>query len=75
MNAPLPRMLRSYQQRAATYLYEHDSAFLIAPLGAGKGAAPQKPDAEGHQQAERGQRDEETVDDPQVAVGDQIGAT
>jgi SNF2-related domain len=39
MNAPLPRMLRSYQQRAATYLYEHDSAFLIAPLGAGKGAA------------------------------------
>src|SRR5262245_55212634 len=39
MNAPFPRMLRSYQQRAVTYLYEHDSAFLIAPLGAGKGAA------------------------------------
>src|SRR5262245_23429140 len=40
MSAPfLPRVLRSYQQRAATYLYEHDSAFLIAPLGAGKGAA------------------------------------
>jgi hypothetical protein len=35
----LPRVLRSYQQRAATYLYERDAAFLIAPLGAGKGAA------------------------------------
>src|SRR5262245_17012883 len=40
MNAPfLPRVLRSYQQRAATWLYERDAAFLIAPLGAGKGAA------------------------------------
>jgi hypothetical protein len=40
MNAPfLARILRSYQQRAATYLYERDAAFLIAPLGAGKGAA------------------------------------
>ena len=40
MNAPFPhRVLRSYQQRAATYLYERDAAFLIAPLGAGKGAA------------------------------------
>ena len=39
MNAPLPRVLRSYQERAATYLYENNSAFLIAPLGAGKGAA------------------------------------
>src|SRR5215510_4777740 len=40
MNAPfLPRVLRSYQQRAASYLYERDAAFLIAPLGAGKGAA------------------------------------
>src|SRR6516225_6892276 len=40
MNAPfLDRVLRSYQQRAATYLYESDAAFLIAPLGAGKGAA------------------------------------
>jgi hypothetical protein len=40
MNAPfLARVLRSYQQRAATFLYEHDAAFLIAPLGAGKGAA------------------------------------
>jgi hypothetical protein len=40
MNAPFPgRVLRSYQQRAATYLYESDAAFLIAPLGAGKGAA------------------------------------
>jgi len=40
MNAPLcTRVLRSYQQRAATYLYERDAAFLIAPLGAGKGAA------------------------------------
>src|SRR5262249_25615261 len=37
MNGPL--VMRSYQQRAATWLYEHDSAFLIAPLGAGKGAA------------------------------------
>jgi SNF2-related domain len=40
VNAPFPaRVLRSYQQRAATYLYERDAAFLIAPLGAGKGAA------------------------------------
>src|SRR5215472_6724239 len=40
MNAPfLARVLRSYQQRAATYLYERDAAFLVAPLGAGKGAA------------------------------------
>ena len=40
MNAPFSsRVLRSYQERAATYLYEHDAAFLIAPLGAGKGAA------------------------------------
>jgi SNF2 family DNA or RNA helicase len=39
MNAPLGRILRSYQQRAATFLYERDAAFLIAPLGAGKGAA------------------------------------
>src|SRR6516165_8220097 len=40
MNAPfLARVLRSYQQRAATYLYESDAVFLIAPLGAGKGAA------------------------------------
>jgi hypothetical protein len=40
MNAPfLARTLRSYQQRAATYLYERDAALLIAPLGAGKGAA------------------------------------
>jgi len=30
MNAPWPRVLRSY---------ERDAAFLIAPLGAGKGAA------------------------------------
>jgi hypothetical protein len=40
MNAPfLPRVLRSYQQRAATFLYERDAAVLVAPLGAGKGAA------------------------------------
>jgi SNF2 family DNA or RNA helicase len=40
MNAPfLPRVLRSYQQSAATFLYERDSALLVAPLGAGKGAA------------------------------------
>jgi superfamily II DNA or RNA helicase len=40
MNAPFPhRVLRSYQERAATWLYEHDAVFLIAPLGAGKGAA------------------------------------
>ena len=39
MNAPLTRILRSYQERAATFLYEKDAAFLIAPLGAGKGAA------------------------------------
>ena len=40
MNAPFTaRVLYGYQQRAATYLYESDAAFLIAPLGAGKGAA------------------------------------
>jgi len=40
VNAPFrSRVLRSYQQRAATFLYESDAAFLIAPLGAGKGAA------------------------------------
>ena len=40
MNAPfVARVLRSYQQRAATWLYEHDGAFMVAPLGAGKGAA------------------------------------
>src|SRR6516225_5099402 len=40
MNAPIrSRVLRSYQQRAATFLYERDAAFAIAPLGAGKGAA------------------------------------
>jgi hypothetical protein len=33
------RILRTYQQRAATFLYECDAAFLIAPLGAGKGAS------------------------------------
>jgi hypothetical protein len=39
MNAPfLPRVLRQYQQRAATYLYERDAAVLVAPLGAGKSA-------------------------------------
>jgi superfamily II DNA or RNA helicase len=36
--AAAPRVLRSYQERAATWLYEHDASFLIAPLGAGKGA-------------------------------------
>jgi superfamily II DNA or RNA helicase len=40
MNAPFHhRVLREYQSRAATYLYERDAALLIAPLGAGKGAA------------------------------------
>ena len=40
MNAPFTsRALYAHQQRAATWLYEHDSAFLIAPLGAGKGGA------------------------------------
>ena len=40
MNAPfLPRVLRSYQQRSATYLYERNAAFLVAPLGAGKSIA------------------------------------
>ena len=33
------RVLYGYQQRAATYFYERNAAFLIAPLGAGKGAA------------------------------------
>jgi hypothetical protein len=31
--------LRSYQEHAASFLYEHDAAILVAPLGAGKGAA------------------------------------
>jgi hypothetical protein len=40
VNAPIrSRVLRSYQQRLATFLYERDAAFAIAPLGAGKGAA------------------------------------
>src|SRR5262245_36674722 len=40
MNVPLPgRVLRQYQQRSATYLYERDAPVLVAPLGAGKGAA------------------------------------
>jgi hypothetical protein len=34
-----PRVLRGYQQRAATWLYEHDAGFLVAPLGAGKSTA------------------------------------
>jgi SNF2 family DNA or RNA helicase len=33
------RALYGYQQRAATWFYERDAAFLVAPLGAGKGAA------------------------------------
>jgi len=33
------RALYGYQQRAATFFYERDAAFLVAPLGAGKGAA------------------------------------
>ena len=40
MNAPFTaRTLYGYQQRAATFFYERDAAFLVAPLGAGKGAA------------------------------------
>jgi superfamily II DNA or RNA helicase len=40
LNAPFTvRVLRSYQQRGATFLYERDSAFAVMPLGAGKGAA------------------------------------
>src|SRR6516225_8253502 len=40
MNAPFAtRTLYQYQQSAATFLYERDAGFLIAPLGAGKGAA------------------------------------
>src|SRR5262245_40664420 len=40
MNAPFRlRVLRGYQERAATYFYERDAAVLVAPLGAGKGAA------------------------------------
>src|SRR5262249_44212544 len=41
MNAPFTaRTLYGYQQRAATFFYERDAAFLVAPLGAGNGAAP-----------------------------------
>src|SRR5262249_52899212 len=40
LDAPFTtRTLYSYQNRAATFFYEHDAAFLVAPLGAGKGAA------------------------------------
>jgi hypothetical protein len=39
MNVLAARTLRSYQERSATFLYEHDTAILVAPLGAGKGAA------------------------------------
>jgi hypothetical protein len=40
VDAPLhSRILYGYQQRAATYLYERDAGVLVAPLGAGKGAA------------------------------------
>ena len=40
MNAPFPyRVLCKYQQNAATWFYESDAALLVAPLGAGKGAA------------------------------------
>jgi SNF2 family DNA or RNA helicase len=39
MNAPASRVLRSYQERAASYLYERDAALLVAPLGAGKSTA------------------------------------
>ena len=35
----MTRTLYSYQNRAATFFYERDAAFLVAPLGAGKGAA------------------------------------
>jgi DNA modification methylase len=31
-----PKQLRSYQDRGATWLYEHDAAFAVAQLGAGK---------------------------------------
>jgi hypothetical protein len=34
----MTRALYSYQNRAATFFYERDAAFLVAPLGAGKGA-------------------------------------
>src|SRR6516162_8299028 len=40
MNAPFAtRTLYQYQQRAATFFYERDAGFMVAPLGAGKGAA------------------------------------
>jgi SNF2 family DNA or RNA helicase len=40
IDAPVAaRVLRSYQNRAATWLYERDAAILIAPLGAGKSAS------------------------------------
>jgi hypothetical protein len=40
LNAPfIARVLYSYQNRAATFFYERDAAFLVAPLGSGKGAA------------------------------------
>jgi SNF2 domain-containing protein len=40
LNAPfITRVLYSYQNRATTFFYERDAAFLTAPLGAGKGAA------------------------------------
>jgi SNF2 family DNA or RNA helicase len=54
MNAPfLARVLRSYQQRAATFLYERDAAVIVAPLGAGKGAAALTAFAELHRDRHR----------------------
>jgi hypothetical protein len=54
MTAPIGgRILRSYQQRLATFLYETDSGFAIAPLGAGKGAAALTAFAELHRDGHR----------------------
>src|SRR5580704_9417760 len=39
MNVRPDRVLRGYQERAATFLYERDAALLVAPLGAGKSTA------------------------------------
>lgn len=36
--AVIPSALRPYQQEAATFLYEHDRAMVLAPVGAGKTA-------------------------------------
>ena len=72
MNAPSsPASCVRYQQRAATFLYERDAAFLIAPLGAGKGAAALTALAE---LIRDGQRRHALVIAPKLVADDRVAA-